>query len=63
MLEDLLFRQRALEVELPPEADSLRQVAEELLDRADADRPEHLLPVGVGEREERVCHCWASSSR
>ena len=63
VLEDLLLRQRRLEVELPPEADSLRQVAEELLDRADADRPEHLLPVGVCEREKRMRHCWASSSR
>ncbi len=63
VVEDLLLRQRGLEIELPPEADSLRQVAEELLDRADADRPEHLLPVGIREREERVRHWCASSSR
>ena len=56
VLEDLLFRQRRLELELPPEADRLRQVAEELVDRPDADRAEHLLPVGVGEREERMRH-------
>jgi hypothetical protein len=56
--EHLLLRQRRLEPELAPQADPLRQVAEELVDRPDADRPEHLLPVGVGEREERMLRHW-----
>ena len=34
----------------PVEADARRDVAEELLDRVDADRGEHLLAVGVGQR-------------
>ena len=54
--EHLLLRQRRGELELAAQADPLRQVAEELSDRADADRTEHRLPVGVGEREERVRH-------
>jgi hypothetical protein len=61
--EHLLLRQRRLELELAAETNSLRQVAEEVLHRADADRAEHLLPVGVREREERVRHWLASSSR
>jgi hypothetical protein len=61
--EDLLLRQRRLEVELAPKTNALRQVAEEFLHRADADRAEHLLPVGVGERKERMRHWFASSSR
>jgi len=44
---DLLLGQWRLEAELASETDRLRQVAEELVDRADADRPQHLLPVGV----------------
>ena len=46
--EDLLFRKRGLELELASQADCVRQVVEELVDTANADRPEHLLPVGVG---------------
>ena len=33
-----------------PKRTACRQVAEELVDRVDADRREHLLPVGLGQR-------------
>ena len=51
MADELGLRQRRLEVELALEAHACRDVAEELLDRRDADRLEHLLAVGVGEGE------------
>src|SRR5205823_14558046 len=38
-------------------------VLEQLLDRRDADRLEHRVTVAVREREERVCHCSASTCR
>ena len=44
-------------VELAVEAHAGRDVAEELVDRGDADRREHRVAVGVGERE--VAHCVA----
>ena len=49
--DELGLGERRLEVERGPEAHALRDVPEELLDRGDADRREHLLAVGVGQRE------------
>ena len=57
--EELRLRQRPLEVERPAEAHALGHVAEELLDRRDADRLEHRVAVRVGDRQERVRHCSA----
>ena len=57
--DQLLLGERRLEVERAVEAHARRDVAEELVDRGDADRLEHLLPVGVGEREKRMRHCSA----
>ena len=45
--------ERRFEVELPAEANALRDLLEQLLDRADTDRGEHLRAVGLGQREER----------
>ena len=50
MAAQLGLGERRLEVELALEAHPGRDVAEELVDRRDADRREHLLAVGVGER-------------
>ena len=50
-----------LECELAPEAHALGHLLEELVDRLDADRREHLLAVAVGEAE--VAHCSAISFR
>ena len=52
--EHLLLRERRLEVELASEANTFRQVAEQLVDGVDSDRPEHLLAIRVGQREKRV---------
>ena len=49
------------DVEVPAEPHRLRNVAEELVDRADADRLEHRLPVGVREREVGARHSSANS--
>ena len=57
----LLLGERRLEVERAVEADAGRDVAEELVDRRNADRLEHLLPVAVGEGEKRVGHCSAKT--
>src|SRR5262249_28451978 len=50
-----------------PQQDALRQVDEQLFDRGDADRLEHRLPVGVGQREvahpcSARCCLYASTS-
>ena len=47
----LLLGQRGSEVELATEPDARRDIREELFDRGDADRLEHRLAVGVGQRE------------
>src|SRR5207237_778746 len=52
-----------LEIELAAEAHALGNVLEQLLDRRDPDRLEHRIAVAVREREERVCHCSASTCR
>ena len=59
--DDLRLGEGGLEGELPPEADALRDVAEELVDRGDPDRGQHGLAVCVGEWEE--AHCSATSWR
>ncbi len=59
MRGELGLRERGLEIELAAQPHSLRNVAEQLLDAVDADRREHLLAVGVRQRE--VAH-WSSSS-
>ena len=53
----LAFRERRRHVELAAKRNAGRDVAEELLDRGDADRREHRLAIGVGERE--VAHASA----
>ena len=50
--DELRLGERRLEIELASEAHALRDLAEELVDGRDADRREHLVAVGVGEREE-----------
>ena len=59
--DELRLRQRRLEVERALEADAGGDVPEELLDRRDADRREHLLAVGVREREVARSYCSARS--
>ena len=49
--DELRLGERRLEVELTLEANPGRDVAEELLDRRDADRRQHLLAIGVGGGE------------
>src|SRR5207244_8680618 len=61
--DELRLRKRRVERQLAAKADAFGNVAEELLDRRDADRLEHRLAVGIGEREERVRHCSASTLR
>ena len=58
MRDQLGFREGGLERELALEANASGDLLEELVDRRDADRLEHLLAVGVGEREEPR-HCSA----
>ena len=53
---ELLLGERRLEVEIAAEANAGGQVTEELFDRGDADRPQHLLAVAIREGEKRVCH-------
>ena len=55
----LVLGERGLETELTPEADAGGNVAEQLVDRGDSDRPQHLLPVVLGEGEIRMRHCSA----
>ena len=42
--------ERGGDVELPPEADTLGDLLEQLLQRGDADRLQHRVAVGVGQR-------------
>src|SRR5262249_21414453 len=49
------------ELERSVEPHAGRNVAEEILDRVDADRREHRLPVGVGQREVGKGHCSATT--
>ena len=51
MPHELGLRERRLEVEPALEADRSRNVAEQLFDRGDADRGEHLLAIGFRQRE------------
>ena len=46
---ELLLGERRPDVELAPEPDAFGDVAEELLDRGDSDRREHLLAVPLGQ--------------
>ncbi len=62
--------QRLGHVERPVEAEPLRDLLEQLVDRGDADRREHRFPVGLGEREvagsahcSATCAVYASTSR
>ena len=57
--DDLLLGQGGLEGKLAAETDAARNVGEQVVDRGDADRSEHRVPVAVGERE--LAH-WSSSS-
>ena len=54
--EDLLLGERRLEVELAPEANGLRDVAEELVDRGDADRP-RASPRGRSRSARETVRC------
>ena len=56
MRDELGLGKGGFEVELTPEADTGRNVPEEVVDRGDADRVQHLLQVALGEREVRVGH-------
>ena len=60
--DDLLLGERRLERQLAAEAHRLGDVAEELLDRGDADRREHLLAVRIRQRKERQRAAHRSSS-
>ena len=57
---ELGLPERRRHVELTPEPDALRNLLEKVVDRRDADRREHLLSVGVGEREITGAHCSAT---
>ena len=59
--DELGLGERGLEVELALEANAVRNLGEELLDRRDSDRPEHLLAVPVGQRKKT--HCSARTLR
>ena len=50
------------DVELALEAHALGDLREQLVDRGDADRREHLLAVGVGQREVAGRHCSATTA-
>src|SRR6185503_8897200 len=63
----LLLGHRRRQRQLAPHAHAVRQVCEQLLDRGDADRLEHRLPVGIGQREvahpcSARCCLYASTS-
>src|SRR6185503_10087071 len=63
----LLLGHRRWQRQLAPQAHTVRQVREQLLDRGDADRLEHRLSVGVGQREvahpcSARCCLYASAS-
>ncbi len=60
---ELGLPERGRDVELAVEADAGRHLLEELVDRGDADRREHLLAVGVGEREVALAHWSATCAR
>ena len=63
-VDELELGQRRLEVELAAEPHARRHLLEQLVDRVDADRGEHLLAVGVGQREVAGrAHCSASTAR
>ena len=47
--DDLRLRERGVDRQLAVEANAFRDVAEQLLDRGDADGGEHRLAVGVGK--------------
>ena len=63
MRDELLLRQRLLEVEVAAQAYAFRNLCEQLVDVRDADGLEHRLAVVVGEAQERVRHCSASTRR
>ena len=58
---ELDLRQRGRDVEVAREPHPGRDVAEQLLDGLDADRREHGVAIGVGERE--VAHCSSTTFR
>ena len=65
---ELVLGERGLESEPALEPHLLGDVAEELVDRRDADRLEHLGAIGLGERElaqesSRTCLYAATSSK
>jgi len=47
VVEDLLLGHAGRDVERALHAQLCRHVGEQVLDRIDADRPEHLLAVGI----------------
>jgi hypothetical protein len=58
--DDLLLRERRLEIELAVETHARWNVAEQLVDRVDADRREHLVAVALCQGEE--AHCSATKA-
>ena len=61
--DQLELGQRGRDVELAVEAHALRDLLEQVVDRRDADRGEHLVAVALGEREVPVGHCSATTAR
>jgi hypothetical protein len=61
MTRELRLGERRRHLEVACEPDATGDVAEEFVNRRDPDRGQHLLAIGVGERE--VAHCVSSSSR
>ena len=59
---ELHLGERRRHVELAVEAHSVRDLLEELVDRRDADRGEHLVAVAIGEREVPGRHCSATTA-
>ncbi len=48
--DDLELRERRIELEWPREANTLWNVPEELLDRRNPDRREHLVAIAIRQR-------------
>ncbi len=60
--DQLDLGQRRGDVELAREPNRLRDLLEQVVDRRDADRREHLVTVAIGEREVPVGHCSATTA-
>ncbi len=61
--DELGLAERGRDVELAVEAHTDRHLLEELVHGRNADRREHLLAVGVGQREVALAHWSATCAR